>query len=107
MATLRVQRPSQYADWLRKYRIFVDGSPVGDISAGSDSTFEVSQGRREVLARIDWCSSNSVNVEIEDAHECTLEVGSNLNGWRLLLGFLYITFWRSDYLYLREVDSGQ
>jgi hypothetical protein len=105
MATIGIRRPNQYADWLRKYTICVDGRPVGDIGAGSEIKFEVSPGRRAILAKIDWCRSNAIEVNVKDGIECTLEVGSNLTGWRFFLGLLYVAFWKSQYLYLREAQA--
>ncbi len=101
MPILRFQRPTQFTDWLRAYRLFIDGVCVGEINAGSEVEFEVSAGIHEIIARIDWCSSNRLEVAIPERSLRSLEVGSNLSNWRLLFGFLYITLLRSHYLYLR------
>ena len=101
VATLNVYRPSQYADMLRKYRVEIDGIYVGKIRPGEMLEFEIPAGRAEVLARIDWCSSKGLELDLTEGSTCTVEVGSSLNGWRVLLVLLYITLWTSDYLYAR------
>ena len=53
------------------------------------------------MAKIDWCSSNMLQVEVKEGAIYELEVGSNLTGWRILLVMIYITVLCSDYLYLR------
>ncbi|HXG08754.1 MAG TPA: hypothetical protein VNK04_03110 [Gemmataceae bacterium] len=101
MAAIRIRRPTQYADWLRKYRLFVDGVPVAEISRGSEVEIDVTPGWHEVLARIDWCSSGTLWIEVRQDEVCQLEVGSNIRGWRMFVGFVYAFILRSRYLYLR------
>jgi hypothetical protein len=102
VGTLCFQRPTQYADWFRSYQLFVDGHPVGKIGAGSNFEIKVPAGRHEIVAKIDWCKSNFLHLEVQDGAIWHLEVGSNVTGWRLLLALLYITIMTTEYLYLRE-----
>lgn len=99
---LHIHRPKQYADGLRRYKILVDGVIEEEISAGSSVWLEVSPGRHELMARIDWASSNTLTVEVEEGIQHGLEVGSNVQGWRVSLALLYNTVWSSEALYLRE-----
>jgi hypothetical protein len=78
----------------------VDGADMGVVGSGSDFQVELPAGQHTVVARIDWCSSNVVSLDVGENSWHDLEVGSNLRGWRLYLGFLYVTVWRSHYLYL-------
>jgi len=101
MAALRIRRPIQFADLIRKYRLFVDDVQMGEIRPDSEIEIQVTPGTHCVLARIDWCSSNSLQIEIEQGQVFDLEVGSNIRGWRMYIGFIYVFFLRSQYLYLR------
>jgi hypothetical protein len=103
MPPVRIRRTKQPADLLRNYRIYIDGVFVGHLGFGAELTVAVAPGHHTVVARIDWCRSNTVGIEVHEGMDCLLEVGSNLRGWRLLLVFLYITFWRTKYLYLQQV----
>jgi hypothetical protein len=103
MTRLRFQRPQQYADRMRKYELFVDGVPRGQIRRGESVEVAASPGSHIVVARIDWCSSNELSLDCRDGQTYDLEVGSNVTGWRMLAAILYITLFRSEYLYLRSL----
>ncbi len=82
--------------------MLVDGFIEKEISAGTNVRIEVSPGRHEVMARLDWASSNALIMEVEEGAQHNLEVGSNMQGWRVSLALLYSTVWSSESLYLRE-----
>ena len=65
MSKLRFRRPTFYPDRLRKYQLFIDGLQVGEISAGSQVEIPTAAGRHEIMAKIDWCSSNMLQVEVK------------------------------------------
>ena len=99
---IRITRGSSYADKLRAYKIFIDGVHRGDIKRNETVEFPVENGRHKVCAKIDWCSSNSLFVEVNDS-AVSIEVGSPLVGWRSFLALVYITSLRHKYLWLKEV----
>ena len=59
---LLVKRPSQYADMVRRYRLYIDGRRVGTIKRSEELAFELPAGEHEIVARIDWCRSNFLSV---------------------------------------------
>lgn len=105
MGVLRFRRSSQLADSLRNYRLFVDGSLVGTIGPGAVVEVKVPPGSHEVIACIDWCSSNAVAVEVRPGDLWELQVGSNVRGWRIPFGWVYAFFLRSRYLYLHLAEQ--
>ena len=56
----------------------------------------------EIYAKIDWCKTKPLKINTKENETTTLELGSNVSGWKLLLGIYYVTFNTSEYLYLRE-----
>lgn len=104
MPLVRFQRSRQLADSLRSYRLFVDGSLVGTIGQDSVVEVEVLHGPHEVIARIDWCSCNALQIEARRGEICELLVGSNVRGWRIPFGWVYAFFLRSRYLYLHQAE---
>ena len=116
----------------RSYKIFIDGEFVGKISNGATAEFPVTAGKRTVTAKIDWCSSPTVSVEVGTDETKHLTVGCFKNSWLFYLvlantGFLpalsrvvgftyaiillmppflfliyYTTFGRKKYLTLKE-----
>lgn len=101
-ATLHVYRGTSYADRSRAYIVVLDGTEVGRIRAGESFAMTVSPGEHQVFLKIDWCRSNMYEFVAQAGSDVTLNCGSNLAGWRIFLGFLYISLWRDQYLWIRE-----
>ena len=101
---IRITRGPAFRDALRAYRIFIDGVECGDIMRGETKEFVVDNGRHTVCAKIDWCRSNELCVDVNDSI-VELEVGSSLKGWRIWIGELYASIWKNKYLYLKEKKS--
>ena len=102
---LLIHRPRQFADRVRRYRIFVDKEFVATISAGASVEIERPPDGSTITAKMDWVRSNSVSVHrLEPGQQ--LEVRNRM-GWRMWLPFAmlyYITFGRSRYLQLSIRD---
>jgi hypothetical protein len=103
---LTIKRPRQYADMIRRYGIFVDGALAGTMKAGEELALNIPTGEHQVVARIDWCGSNVLNVTVRPDETTEVEVGSNAMTWAGLLALYYVTFARSKYLYLRLAPRG-
>ncbi|HRP31804.1 MAG TPA: hypothetical protein PKV73_07930 [Agriterribacter sp.] len=80
MATLVVKRTSEYNNRLRDYQLFLDGKKIGTISNGEKKEFEIATGQHNVVARIDWCSSPEILVNLDDTEKKKLVVGGFKNG---------------------------
>jgi hypothetical protein len=103
---LIVKRPNQYADKIRRYRIYVDGLRVGTLKALDELPLDVSVGEHEVVARIDWCRSNVLKVNVRTQEPTEVEVSSNAMNGAAFLVLYYITFGYSKYLSLRLAQRG-
>ena len=101
MPTLIVRRARGGSDRLRRYRILLDGVAVGQLLQGEALSVAVEPGRHELQARIDWCGSRPLSLEVGAADE-VVQVRSALRGWRLL--FAARTAFRrpNDYLVLER-----
>jgi hypothetical protein len=86
---------------LRNYRLIVDSDLTYTIGRGQSIDIDLPPGRHRLIAAIDWARSNPVEIDLLPGQDRRLEVGSNVEGWRLLLAALYATIWRRRYLYLR------
>jgi hypothetical protein len=77
MATIRIQRPKMFgAAVARKFRIYIDGTQVGMIGYGQQKEFETTAGRHTVTAKIDWCGSPDVIVNLNENETKCLTVKS-------------------------------
>ena len=99
---IRVTRTKSYADRLRAFRIVVDGVERARIKAGESIDIPVDAGKHTVVAKVDWCGSNPVNLTTEVNSTITLECASNLQGSRIFLAMFYITLFRDRYLTLTQ-----
>ena len=61
---LRLVRGSGYADWLRRYKIFINGAQVGTIARDAILDLEVPSGPLTIEARIDWGRSQPLTIEV-------------------------------------------
>lgn len=103
-AVIRVKRSTSYSDRIRAYRILVDGQEMARLNAGQSVDLPVVSGRHTIVAKIDWCSSPTLNVDIRDGETVNFECGSNLRGLRLFLAIIYVLFQRDQYLTLNQLS---
>jgi hypothetical protein len=95
MATIRLKRTSEYNNRMRDYKIFIDGQQIGTIANGETKDFPVTVGQHIVTAKVDWCSSPDLSVDINDNQTKNLKVGGFRNGQFLMpigLGLIVLHF---------------
>jgi len=80
MATIRLKRTSEYNNSMRDYKIFIDGQEVGRIANGEIKEFPLTEGQHNIIAKIDWCSSPNMLINIKDNETKELKVGGFKNG---------------------------
>ena len=97
-----IRRNSGYVDLLRAYKVVLDGNVVGKVKNGQQIEVAVSQGKHELFLKIDWCRSNVIEFENDGSSDIEFECGSNLEGLKILLLILYVTFFRSKYIRLNK-----
>ncbi len=86
---------------IRSYKVVLDGNVIGEIGNGQQLELDVPPGRHQLHLTIDWCHSNSIDFEA-NGNTIEFECGSNLRGFKILLGILYMTFLRSQYIWLKK-----
>ena len=59
MATICITRPNEWMNRARKYKLLLNGEEIGRIKNDDVMEFEVSEGNYQLLAKIDWCTSNT------------------------------------------------
>jgi hypothetical protein len=104
MATIRIKRTSEYINLLRDYKIFIDGQQVGTIANGEIKDFPTTVGQHIVTAKIDWCSSPDVSIDVKENQTINLNVYGlkTLNGFLLLM--YYLTKGKNKYLTLEVLN---
>ena len=74
MSAIKIQRTSEFNNQLRHYKLFIDGHEVGIIADGETKYFTTSIGQHTVTAKIDWCSSPDLIVDVKDNEVTTLKL---------------------------------
>lgn len=100
MTKIIINRSSEFSNKLRSIEIYLDNVNIGDIKDGESKEFEIDSGNHVLEAKIDWCSSNLVNLKIN--HDKTLRY--NLSGRNPFLAMFYITLGKNQYLDLKPVN---
>ena len=104
MATVIVERPSRYTDYLRSYEVEIDGRAVASVDDGESVEVDVEAGRHKARATIDWCMSPTTEIDVTEADQTVLRVGiGRPTVVHLLFSFLFITVWRKQYLEVEQV----
>ena len=79
MATIILNRTSEYVNCLRNYGVYIDGKKVGTIADGETKDFVVTPGHHSIVTKIDWCSSKTINFDIGDDEIKEFKVGGFKN----------------------------
>jgi hypothetical protein len=99
---LRVIRRSGYADYLRSYKIFVNGMLVGTIAPKGILDVDVPSGQLTIEARVDWGRSQALAVAAAPNQTIEIEVANN---WGALLALWATTFGSRTYLTLKHLRT--
>jgi hypothetical protein len=95
--TIRVTRPSAFADLLRSYSIQINGRQVGSIGNGGMLEVREPAGTVTIEAKIDWGRSKPLTIQAAPDQTIEVEVRNN---WGGLLSLWAITFGKNTYLKL-------
>ena len=105
-AEIHLIRTSQSANSGRKVEIYVDDYLKTKLANGSEKIIEVSPGQHTVLAKIDWCKSQKLTLNLEPREKKKLICGSKLVGWKKWLTLFYL-FSKNEFIYLEPYSEEQ
>lgn len=103
MATIRIKRTNEYSNLFRDYKIFIDGQQVGTIATGETKDFSTTVGQHTVTAKIDWCSSPDVSIDVKEDQTVNLNVCGLKTPIEFLVHIYYLMKGRNRYLTLEAV----
>jgi hypothetical protein len=66
MATIKIQRESEYINFVRNYKVYIDEEKIGVIANRQIKEFDVTEGKHSICFKIDWCSSQTLSFDIHD-----------------------------------------
>ena len=91
MRKIRVERNSEWNNKARAIGIYIDGEKVGTINDGETQEYEVENLKHEIFAKIDWCRSPKIELNIAENETKTIKLsGFKYSKWILpaLLGIM-------------------
>ncbi len=98
---IRISRQTRYSDSLRSYKFYIDDVHCGDIKDGEIKELNIENGEHSIYLKIDWCTSKKLNFIVNSNELLEFYCGNSMNGLKLLLVFVYITFLKSSYLFIQ------
>ena len=98
MPKISIYRVSEFENRMRKIHILIDGEPKAKIGNGKNIDLEIAAGKHTAQAKIDWCTSNLLEFEIDNESNIRLELrsGKGFVFYRVIFGY-------QNYLQLNEV----
>ncbi|WP_426278849.1 hypothetical protein ACN9MN_06365 [Chryseobacterium sp. S-02] len=100
MGKIIINRSTEYANYLRSIEIHLGEKKIGEIRNGESKIFEVNPGKYVLKAKIDWCTSNEIHLEVNSDNTFRY----NLTGRNPFLTLYYITFGRKNYVKLTPIQ---
>lgn len=101
---VQIVRRAGWIDWLRAYKIVVDGRVVGKVGNGDSAEFDVAPGRHTIQLRIDWCGSPTLEFHAAEGRRVKF-MARSLSGFRVLLACLFAIFWWNGYFALEQMQD--
>ena len=95
-----MNRGTGFADAKRAYKIELDGSVAGKISAGESVELNVEPGPHRIRLKVDWCSSNYLDFQAAPGETVVFDCGNDSPIG--LTTLLYITIYRDKYLWIKR-----
>lgn len=74
MPKLIIRRNSEWANKMRSFELYLNGRKFANIKDKQVLSFEIPEGKYQLLARIDWCGSKPLNIEIAEGEIKRVEV---------------------------------
>jgi hypothetical protein len=85
--------PRPWGDFLRSYKVFVDGTYMGTIRRRETKSYDVAPGHHQIHLTIDWCRSRKIDVEFAPGQEvhmtCRCRSSSRL-GFTAPVGYIVL-----------------
>jgi hypothetical protein len=104
MNELIISRTSQYANKLRAIDIYVDNIKVDSINDGEEKIIKVSPQIHTVFAKIDWCKSKTLTINLTENKQIKLICGSKLEGIKAYFA-LFLIFFKNQFVFLDDYPN--
>ncbi|MGA8854697.1 MAG: hypothetical protein WB492_11030 [Christiangramia sp.] len=103
MPKLLIRRDSEWANKMRSFDLYLNGRKFTEIKDKQLLSFQIPEGKYQLQAKIDWCGSQPLDIEIKKGETKRVEVtGFILSKYFLPVAvitgiFYFLTFYRYNY----------
>lgn len=104
-ARILLSRDSGFTDYVRRYKVMIDGEETGQIKNGGTFECQISCGQHSLQLKVDWCSSNTVEFDAAENETVIFECGSNLRGWKLFKANKTMRETPHEWIWLRQSSN--
>lgn len=74
MPTITITRYSEYLNRFRAIHIYIDGQKAGKVFNGETVNYEVPKGQHTIKAKIDWCGSKELILDMQEDETRVLQL---------------------------------
>ena len=74
MPKIFIKRNSEYANKFRTFDLYLNGTKVSEINDAQLITLDIPEGKYILEARIDWCSSQPLTLQLSENDQRKIEV---------------------------------
>jgi len=74
MPKLIIKRDSEWANKMRSFELYLNGKKFAEIEDKKVLSFEIPEGKYQLIAKIDWCGSEPLNIQITEGETKRVEV---------------------------------
>ena len=74
MSKLIIRRDSEWANKRRPFELYLNGRKFAEIKDRQVLSFEIPEGKYQLKAKVDWCGSQPLNIEIREGEVKRVEV---------------------------------
>lgn len=76
MPQLTIKRTKEWNNSFRDIDIYINGESIGSVWNGKTKSFNLKPGIIELTAKVDWCSSQVISIDLKNNEEVNFELSS-------------------------------
>lgn len=74
MPKLLIKRNSEWANKMRSFDLYLNGRKFAEIKDKQTLSFTIPEGTYQLKARIDWCGSKPINIDLKEGELKRIEI---------------------------------
>lgn len=90
MPELIIKRNSEWANKLRTFDLYLNGTKVSEINDNELISIDIPEGKYILEAKIDWCSSKPLNFQLAEGEHKRIEINGFLYSQYFLPAAIFI-----------------